>query len=506
MARKALFHAYRLLGARYPFAALVAQLQIAHVVVFVATLGIGLYEPVEHSQLVRLIVVAQALLLVDNLISARLLRESLAPVRLWLEGARSEEATRAAWRAAASLPLEFLRRQRFFPVVLICVPWSAYATVELELSLGAALALLAATLMITVYGMLLRFLLNELVMRPVVEDIAAAVPSRMEGPPVTVSLRWRLLGGLPLISVITGLAASGLSSEGPEGLDALGADVLAALGVAFSASLALTSLLARSVLSPLSELRAATDRVRDGDLDVRLPVTSTDEAGQLTSSFNTMVAGLRERERLRDALGAYVDTDVAERVVRGGPAVDIETLDLTIVFMDIRGYTAFAETATPADVVDRLRGFYETVIPIVRRNGGQANKLIADGLLAVFGVLDHRVDHADAAVTAAIESVAELESRAEFRIGVGINSGAALFGTIGGGGRLDFTVIGDTVNTAARAEAMTRETGDDVLLTDETHARLRKDHGGFVERSGARLRGKSRPVRLYAPVALEPSG
>jgi class 3 adenylate cyclase len=153
--------------------------------------------------------------------------------------------------------------------------------------------------------------------------------------------------------------------------------------------------------------------------------------------------------------------------------------------------------------VSRLNDFWGQVVPLLTRHGGHANKFIGDGLLAVFGAPDRLDDHADRAVDAALEIAAH--TRESWRVGMGLNSGPAIVGTVGGGGKLEFTVIGDTVNTAARIEALTRLTGDDVLITDATHARLRRDHGGLVERPAAELKGKAEPVRVWAPRTKEPA-
>ena len=168
-----------------------------------------------------------------------------------------------------------------------------------------------------------------------------------------------------------------------------------------------------------------------------------------------------------------------------------------------------------------LNSLYDRVVPIVTACGGHANKFIGDGLLAIFGAPARLDDHADRAVRAALE-IGALNGRAEadgLRVGVGVNTGEVVVGTIGGGGRLDFTVIGDAVNTAARVEAATRETGDDVLITAATprapprrprrlgQARSGRPEG--QERAGPALRaglGKGRRDRpgdlLWAPVEL----
>jgi class 3 adenylate cyclase len=217
-----------------------------------------------------------------------------------------------------------------------------------------------------------------------------------------------------------------------------------------------------------------------------------------------MVAGLQERARLREAFGAFVDPGLAERVLEEGTELEGEEVEVTVLFVDIRDFTAFAERASAREVVAELNRFYDYVVPLLVHHGGHANKFVGDGLLGVFGAPDRLPDHADRGVSAALQ-IAEVVEEAyvgELRVGIGVNSGPVVAGTLGGGGRVEFTVIGDTVNTAARVEEATRETGDVVLVTEATCRLLRHDHGGFVERRDVPLKGKSERVRLYAPVAV----
>src|SRR5207249_228067 len=165
------------------------------------------------------------------------------------------------------------------------------------------------------------------------------------------------------------------------------------------------------------------------------------------------------------AFGTFVDPHLTERVLAEGTDLAGEEVDVSIMFVDVRGFTAYAESAAAPQVVARLNELYGLIVPIILANQGHAMKFIGDGLLAVFGAPDRLRDHADCAVAAALELLAAVDDHldGELRVGVGINSGRVLAGTIGGGGRLDFTVIGDVVNTAARVESATRSTGDDVL-------------------------------------------
>jgi class 3 adenylate cyclase len=321
----------------------------------------------------------------------------------------------------------------------------------------------------------------------------------------SLSLRWRLLAVLPLINVITGVAVAGLSSDGRASLSDLGVDVMLALAVAFTISLELTILLTRSIIGPLENLRRATDEVAQGALDVRVPVLATDETGDLSRSFNSMVSGLAEREKLRDALGSYVDPEVAAKIVAADSSVlEGDEVDVSILFLDIRGFTGFAERAGAREVVERLNEFWELTVPILLSHGGHANKFVGDGLLGLFGAPDPLPDHADRAVAASLEIARAVDDRYRgyVRIGIGVNSGDVIAGTTGGGGRLEFSVIGDVVNTAARVEEVTRETGDTILITEATRRVLRRDFGELVARPDRALKGKRERVTLYAPAVV----
>lgn len=210
-------------------------------------------------------------------------------------------------------------------------------------------------------------------------------------------------------------------------------------------------------------------------------------------------------EALRGAFGSYVSPDLVDRVTSGDAHIAGEEVEVTVLFADIRGFTSLADRMTPAETVAVLSDFYELVLPIVRRHGGHANKLLGDGLLAVFGAPIALDDHADRALAAASEMIAATWRRyeGELRIGIGLSSGTVVAGTIGDPGKLDYTLIGDAVNVAARVEQLTKETGDPVLLSDETRRRL-KGAWSVEERGHRHLRGKQRPIGIHALVLVPP--
>jgi adenylate cyclase len=302
--------------------------------------------------------------------------------------------------------------------------------------------------------------------------------------------------------VITGVVVSGLSSGQRSSLAGLGLSVVVAVVVAFTLSLELTVLVARSVLGPVRHLLDATERVKAGDFSVQVPVTSGDELGALAGSFNQMMRGLAEREALHEAFASYVDPQVARRVLDEGARIGGEEAEVTIAFVDIRDFTTFAERTSARESVAYVNDFLELVVPIVTRHGGNANKFVGDGLLAVFGAPVRLPDHADRAVAAASEMAVAVRERfgERLRIGVGLSSGPVLAGTVGGGGKLDFTVIGDPVNVASRVEEVTRATGDTVLLTEATRALLSDETNAMEARGAIPLKGRNDPVRIYALV------
>jgi adenylate cyclase len=229
-------------------------------------------------------------------------------------------------------------------------------------------------------------------------------------------------------------------------------------------------------------------------------VVQDDDLGVLTASFNRMQAGLAERQRLQAAFGTYVDPALAARLLEQGDDVFTgERRDVTVMFVDIRDFTPFAEANPAEDVVARLNALFEIVVPVVVDAGGHVNKVLGDGALAVFGAPNDLADHADAAVAAAVlihRLVAE-RFGGELRIGIGLNTGPVIAGTIGGGGKLEFTLIGDTVNVAARVEQLTKTTGDAILLTHNCAGALLARPPGLVDRGSHALKGKSAEMQVF---------
>lgn len=177
-------------------------------------------------------------------------------------------------------------------------------------------------------------------------------------------------------------------------------------------------------------------------------------------------------------------------------------VDVTILVTDIRGFTQWAENRDPIDVLGHLNLIQGGLAEVVRKHSGTVDKFLGDGMLAVFGAPEPLTDHAQRAIAAAIEIdalVAKLRQRTgamDINVGVGVHSGEVVVGCLGSGLRMEFTVLGDTVNTASRLEALTKELGHSVLISDETCVAA-NSNASLVEAGALKMRGRSVATKLW---------
>ncbi len=500
---------WRRFGPRYFLAYFAFELISAYAIA-AGTLGLlSLYQRMSLAEYAHIVLLSFLCIAIGIGFGAWGARGRAAPLLDWARGQRGRDGAAAAWRAGVALPVEVITRSLWLPVVFVAIPVSVFATAHLGLPWYSELIVFAGAAVAIAYSAVLHFFASEIALRPVVRDIAKQLPPEFSGEGSGVSLRVKLLGTLPLINVVTGVVVSGLSTNEHHALEDLGVDVIVALLVSFTLSLELTVLVTKSILAPVRDLLASTERVKAGDLSARVPVVSGDEIGTLARSFNEMMTGLEERETLREAFGSYVDPGVAERVMAEGQMLEGEDVEVSVMFIDMCDFTAFAERSSARETVARLNDLFGLIVPLLLEHGGHANKFIGDGVMGVFGAPDRLRDHAARALDAACAIVAAVEERygEELRVGIGINSGLASVGSIGGGGRLEFTVIGDTVNVAARVERLTREIGDPILLTEATRALLNGGGPDLDARGEVQVRGREDPIAVYAPLAAvgEPS-
>lgn len=343
------------------------------------------------------------------------------------------------------------------------------------------------------------YLITERLLRTAVaRALEDPTPSRLAVPGVAARavLAWALGTGVPLAGLLAIEAVQLIGGGATADELAVAGAVLAA--IALTVGLLAIGLAARATSEPVDSVRRALDRIGAGETGVRVPVYDGTQVGQLQLGFNRMAAGLEERERIRQAFRTYMDPEVAERILREGTSLEGEEVEVTVMFVDVRGFTAYAERRPAPEVVTSLNRLFALVVPVIHDHGGWVDKFVGDGLLAVFGAPRRQADHADEALDAAV-AIVDAVGQAPLEVGIGLNSGRVVAGNVGGAGRLEFSVIGDVVNTAARVEAATRDTGDAVLLSEATRRLLRRPHGPIVERAGMALKGKADTVSLFAP-------
>jgi adenylate cyclase len=379
----------------------------------------------------------------------------------------------------------------------VFVTFSAFksATIAIQAAVGITLGGLASCA--------LTYLLTERFTREVTAAaLAGGAPERPVGPSVAdrMLVAWGLAAAIPLLG--GALLAISVLAVGHWSADRVAVSLLVLTGIGLALGFVAMRIAGRSVVEPVEVVREAQRRVQRGDLSAVIPVYDGSEVGLLQAGFNQMTAGLRDRERIREAFGTYLDQEVAEYILASGTSLEGEEVEVTAMFLDIRDFTGFAERASANEVVAAVNRLFERIVPIVRDNGGHVDKFVGDGLLAVFGAPRRQADHADRALAAALEI--ERAVRDELPIGIGLNSGTVIAGNVGGAGRLEFSVIGDTVNVAARVEETTRATGDTVLVSERTRALL-SDNSLLEERPSLPLRGVSETVALFAPRVHSPT-
>lgn len=282
--------------------------------------------------------------------------------------------------------------------------------------------------------------------------------------------------------------------------------ILAASAVA---SVGLAVFMGRGIVGPLDTLEEAMERVEKNDLDVQVSVTSNDELGYLGERFNHMTAGLRQTEMLRNLFNLYVSPEVAREALEHGARLGGRQVECTVLFSDIRGFTTISEQLDPQVLMDLLNRYMVVMVEVIVENGGLVNKFGGDSLLAVFGTpLNPAEDHAACALRAAQGMLVALATFNEaqktlhsptLKIGIGIATGPVIAGNIGGRERIEYTVIGDTVNLASRLQDKTKELDTDILFNHQTfqhasqHMLLQASHLAPLS-----VKGKREPLAVYA--------
>ena len=305
--------------------------------------------------------------------------------------------------------------------------------------------------------------------------------------------------GEPLLALIQGSFDAAL-----EPLRSLQRRIAAVGVVALLVALAVGVGLARGITAPVHTLVGDMREVLRGNLKHRTEVARGDEIGFLARSFNEMVAGLEERERVKDTFGRFVSRDVADAILGGRVPLAGEHREVTILFQDVRGFTALSARLDPARLLEVLNRLFTEVVAAVEATGGVVKQFTGDGVMALFGAPQPYPDHAERAVRAALGIVARVEGlNAEWQrqglaplaIGIGIHGGDVVAGLIGPDRRVEYGVVGEAVNLASRIESLTKELNATVLISADIARRL---GGEFVlgRRATLPVKGRAEPMEV----------
>jgi class 3 adenylate cyclase/HAMP domain-containing protein len=225
--------------------------------------------------------------------------------------------------------------------------------------------------------------------------------------------------------------------------------------LAIMGALVFSLLLSHGLSVPLHQLVRGTEAIKAGDFSVKVPVSSHDELGQLAGSFNEMAVDLALKEKYHNVLNMVTDKDVAAELMKGHVALGGEKRKVSVLFCDIRGFTALTEGMDPAEVIAMLNEHMTALADVVADRSGVVDKFVGDEIMAVFGAPQTYGDDAFNCVSAGLEMIAERNrlngtSKYQIEIGIGIATGEAVAGNMGSANRLNYTVLGARVNLGAR--------------------------------------------------------
>jgi adenylate cyclase len=366
--------------------------------------------------------------------------------------------------------------------------WEGAASIWTQFCVSFTVSALLTTMQ--TYFLLETFLVETLY-RELFRD---ARPAEIEGAMrLTLGQRIFLLWCAVAVVPVTALLAVALNftaaqSEHFDHLRRLAVGV-AIVGLPFSGFL--MWMVGRGLLVWVRAMGAATAAIARGDYQTRLGEERPDELGQLTDRFNDMASALERGEALRETFGQFVSPAVRDEIIEHHHGLGGEVRVVTVLFVDIRGFTRRSEGQPPEASVSLLNRFLTLAVAAVEEGGGWVNKFLGDGVMALFGAPRPREEHADLALNAARDMIRRLETlnaelaregQAPLAVGIGIHTGPALVGCVGATlpdadgrqrVRRELTAMGETVNLAQRLEQLTKSQGGPILLSAATRAALK---------------------------------
>ncbi|EKR92598.1 adenylate/guanylate cyclase catalytic domain protein [Leptospira santarosai str. CBC379] len=278
------------------------------------------------------------------------------------------------------------------------------------------------------------------------------------------------------------------------------------MGIALCLALLIVFFFAKTITKPLLHLLQATTEIARGNFKVKIRSTTKDEVGLLTNYFVDMGKGLEEREKVKDALGRFVNKEIAEMVLKHELTLGGERKMCAIFFSDIRSFTSISEKLQPEEVVEFLNEYMTEMVHCVNETHGIVDKFIGDAIMATWGAAKTSDKDAENAVNGSLmmrEALLKFnqgrggEKKPIIQIGCGLNYGPVIAGQIGSEQRLEYTVIGDAVNLASRVEALNKPFGTDILITQNLLDHV-PDIFNVEKMQSIKVKGKEEPQVIYA--------
>jgi adenylate cyclase len=419
---------------------------------------------------------------------------SLAPTLRWFVA--GDEPTREQRDAAMKLP----GRQS----AILFAAWGACGAILMLLNrAGGATLLLPILLGVLLGGPAaagMGLLLTQRTLRPIIRAATLGSEPRLSVPGVfaRLILLWFLCSALPItvIATFVVLRSNGWLIQKSASLDVPVLVVSIAAVVLGLPTMILTS---RSIADPVGEVVDAMAEVEHGRIGTYVGAYERSQIGRLQTGFNRMVAGLAERDRLRDLFGRYVGTDVARRAVEEGAVLSGDVVEAAVLFIDLVGSTQLAESRPPQEVAEVLNDFFRIVVGAVDEHQGLINKFAGDAALAVFGAPLRMNEPASAALATARALGTQLR-QLPVDFGIGVSAGRVFAGNIGAENRYEYTVIGDAVNEAARLADLAKTSDRRILCSAAAIDRADDaERERWAECYSAVLRGRSEATQISAP-------
>lgn len=350
------------------------------------------------------------------------------------------------------------------------------------------------------------YLFTEFALRPVAaQALEAGKPPRRlaDGLMGRTMLVWALGSGVPVLGIFLAALITLVRRNLTPTQFTVAVMIPALFALLFGAIL--MWILAWLTVTPVRVVRAALNRVEQGDLDTNLVVFDGTELGQLQRGFNSMVHGLRERERVRDLFGRHVGREVAALAEKERPKLGGEERYAAVIFVDILGSTKLVTSLPAAEVVELLNRFFAVIVEEVDRHHGLVNKFEGDAVLAVFGApvsLEHPEDESLAAARAISRRLREEVPECE--AGIGVAAGNVVAGNVGARERFEYTVIGEPVNEAARLCELAKNEPRRLVASSRTVANATETESTYWTRGETvTLRGYDEPTRLATPISAD---